>query len=131
MTLINKEELLLDVLTNIKDDSQRTLFTTFIELQRPIKMAVDIEHIRQNMDTYLMWDMLDLVRVSSLGGYHYYKNTLDNDFTRIKAIIGFGYVSGLIAESDFDNIYWLIVECQRRMQQEYKQYEEEHNGEFV
>ena len=131
MTLINKEELLLDVLTNIEDDSQRTLFTTFIELQRPIKMAVDIEHIRKNMDTYLMWDMLDLVRVSYLGGYHYYRNTLDNDFTRIKAIIGFGYVAGLITEPDFDNIYWQIVECQRRMLQEYKQYEEEHNGEFI
>lgn len=131
MTLINKEELMTDVLINIRDDSTRELFTAFIQMQHPVQMPDDIERIRAHMDQYLMWDMLNLVRVSSLGGYHYYKNTLDNDFTRIKAIIGFGYCSGLIDEHDFDNIYWLIVECQRRMQQEYRQYEEEHNGEFI
>lgn len=131
MTLINKEELMSDVLVNIRDDSTRELFIAYIQMQQPVKMAEDIERIRSHMDQYIMWDMLDLVRISYLGGYHYYKNTLDNDFVRIKAIVGFGYVSGLIDEYDFDNIYWTIVQCQRNMQQEYKDYEEKHSGEFI
>ena len=88
------------------------------------ELSADLQRVRRHMDLYLMWDLNDLVRISQLGGYQHYGYTVDHTFDRLKAVVGFGYTCGLITSSDFDNIYWTLVQCQRRMQQEAKQYAE-------
>ena len=131
MTLINKEEMLSDMRLYIPDDTQRAVFETYVSLQKPVELPAHIDQIMNLMDRYLLFDLNDLVRISRCGGYHYYHDSINNTFARIMGVIGFGYFSGMISEHDFDEIYWSIVQMQRRMQQEYKQYEEEHNGEFI
>lgn len=95
-----------------------------LELAADVELSDDLQWVRRHMDLYLMWDLNDLVRISYLGGYQHYGYTIDNTFVRLKAVVGFGYTCGLITSSDFDNIYWTLVQCQRRMEQEKKQYAE-------
>lgn len=97
-----------------------------LELAADVELSDDLQWVRRHMDLYLMWDLNDLVRISQLGGYQHYGYTVDHTFDRLKAVVGFGYTCGLITSSDFDNIYCTLVQCQRNMQQEAKQY-----GEFI
>ena len=95
-----------------------------LELASDVELSADLQWVRRHMDLYLMWDMNDLLRISSLGGCTYYGDTVKLTFARLKAVVGFGYTCGLITSSDFDNIYWSLVQCQRRMEQEAKHYAE-------
>lgn len=89
-----------------------------------LELSADLQWVRRHMDLYLMWDLNDLVRISQLGGYRYYGHTIVHTFARLKAVVGFGFTCGLITACDFDNIYWTLVQCQRRMEQEAEKYAE-------